>query len=524
MKVKTMINSFGENLSVEALNNIPGQKFIGTVKGSYIDGIFEIEPTRYTGKNAPSFPPDFSNGPGLKKYIEPESLIESHDPLIISKALEITKGSGDSWEAAVRLSKWVAENIAGELPGGISAINTLKTQGAECGGHSRLLAAFCRAVGIPARVVVGCMFTNHYSGSFGQHAWTEVYMGDNGWIPVDATIRETDYIDAGHIRLGQNVTFRPVRMEVLDFRTEMKSTEISLPMPFGNMLGSYMNVEQYRMFRIIDKNGGLAMDIPGRAVLDLNPPDDRGRWFPELTQEISITPLNKADGNIEKMIVHQYFRLRKISVPESGMDLMPEEFRELTGNYQFAPANLSIDVTFSNGLMSTKDATGKSSEMRCYIKKGEKWIDETGVNEIEFISNSNNEVIGIILSAGTEFRRGEPVTNAVEQVLKDSGIEAGLNKYDEIKMSGNNEYLFSEQMLHQLGHSLLKENRIDEAIKVFKKNVQEYPDSFMAHDALAETYLMAGNSNMAVKYFESAVKIDPDYEYGRNKIEELKKN
>ena len=41
------------------------------------------------------------------------------------------------------------------------------------------------------------------------------------------------------------------------------------------MLGSYMNIEQYRMFKIIYRNGGLAIDIPGRIVLDLNPPDDR---------------------------------------------------------------------------------------------------------------------------------------------------------------------------------------------------------------------------------------------------------
>ena len=47
-------------------------------------------------------------------------------------------------------------------------------------------------------------------------------MGDAGWIPVDATINEADYIDAGHIRLGENATFRPVSMEILDFRSRIK--------------------------------------------------------------------------------------------------------------------------------------------------------------------------------------------------------------------------------------------------------------------------------------------------------------
>ena len=30
----------------------------------------------------------------------------------------------------------------------------------------------------------------------------EVYMGKAGWIPIDVTIHETDYVDSGHIRLG----------------------------------------------------------------------------------------------------------------------------------------------------------------------------------------------------------------------------------------------------------------------------------------------------------------------------------
>lgn len=149
-------------------------------------------------------------------------MIESDDPGIVSLARKLTAGSKNSWDAATRLSKWVAENIVGELPGGVSAVNTLKTRGAECGGHSRLLAALCRAAGIPARMSVGCMYVNYYGGSFGQHAWTEVYMGDAGWIPVDATIREIDYSDAGHIRLGKAATFRPEKMEILDYETETR--------------------------------------------------------------------------------------------------------------------------------------------------------------------------------------------------------------------------------------------------------------------------------------------------------------
>jgi predicted transcriptional regulator with HTH domain len=521
LRVKAQINSYGEELTAQSLN-FPGQKFEGTLKGSLIDGIFEVEPARYSGRNAAPFPPDFSKSSELKKYLESELMIESDDPAINSEAVRITSGSKDSWEAAIRLSKWVAENIAGALPGGISAKNTLKTREAECGGHSRLLAAFCRAVGIPARLSVGCMYTSYYSGGFGQHAWTEVYMGDAGWIPVDATINEADYIDAGHIRLGENATFRPVSMEVLDFRSGSKNAEVVIPDDFRPLLGSYMNIEQYRMFKIIYKNGGLSIDIPGRVILDLNPPDDSGRWFPKMTREISLAPGNIVEGKSEKMIMHQYFRLRKISSPEPGLTGIPEEFRKFAGNYQFAPAKLSLDVMFSDRVLTTQDPRGKSKERITYAKTGDTWTDRESVYEIGFASNSENEIIALILTVKTEFQRGEPVTNAVEPDINNAGIEAGIKKYEEIKNNNTGEYLFADEILNQLGHKFRSQGKMDEAIAIFRLAVKEFPMSFQVNDSLAETYLLKEEKKQALKYFKIAVKLNPDYEYGYKMIEELK--
>ena len=64
---------------------------------------------------------------------------------------------------------------------------------------------------------------NLVEGIFGRHAWNEVYMGDAGWIPIDATIGEADYVDSGHVRLGvvqptgSGIDVR--RIEILGHRT-----------------------------------------------------------------------------------------------------------------------------------------------------------------------------------------------------------------------------------------------------------------------------------------------------------------
>ncbi|MCU0370069.1 MAG: transglutaminase-like domain-containing protein [Bacteroidales bacterium] len=217
MKVRVKVMVQGSIITGDDLN-FPGQVFTGTVEENLVEGIFEIEPVRYDGSGSPAFPPDFKNTLEMQKYLEPEIAVESNEPRIVKEAQKLTDGAPNAWEAAKLLSRWVASNIKGAIPGGGSAINTYRMREGECGGHSRLLVAFCRSVGIPARLSSGCFYTPHYGGSFGQHAWTEVYMGDAGWIPIDATIYETDHIDAGHIRFGEKISFQPVEMEILDYR------------------------------------------------------------------------------------------------------------------------------------------------------------------------------------------------------------------------------------------------------------------------------------------------------------------
>ena len=209
-KIKDLrrISSIRLNANLEAIPassledlNVPGQIFKGEITGNVIDGIFEVSHDRYQGDNAPPFGSGNNFNQVLNEYMLAEEMIESDNPELINLSSKIVEGSSDFWEATCRLSAWVAENIDGSIHGG-SAMETFERGNGACGSQSLLLAALCRTAGIPARVVWGCLYTPEYGGSFGHHGWSEVYMGEAGWIPIDVTIHETDYVDSGHIRLG----------------------------------------------------------------------------------------------------------------------------------------------------------------------------------------------------------------------------------------------------------------------------------------------------------------------------------
>ena len=421
MKVKAVIEPVGLWVTQESLN-VPGQRFTGSIKDNLIEGVFEIEQKRYDGIGAPSFPADYSKDESLKKYLEAEDLLESDDPVLIKKAREITEGSKNSWEAAYRLSDWVAEEISYAIPGGITARNTYDTKAGECGAHSLLLAAFCRAVGIPARVVWGCMYIPNYGGAFGQHGWTEIYMGQKvGWVPVDATAFEKDYLDSGHIRIGvfqaKSISFNAKKMQILDYKAGtmvMGKNENVIPEKYLAFIGNYTNSQNGNILKVFVQNEALAVDIPNKVVLSFNDPNEKGFWYCKFTNKLYLTFSNNDSGIVEQMLLHEIIPLPKKSNPEQIAENVPEKFKPYLGKYILAALQAEFTVFFQDGSLAVDDPLAKRVVKFQHPDEDGNWLDEFNKNTISFDRDANNNVTSMKIGATTKLNRGAPVANIVE--------------------------------------------------------------------------------------------------------------
>ena len=406
MKVDAVIEPIGQNFTKDDLN-VQGQKFTGTVKENHIEGTFEISHTRYDGNNAPPFPPDF-NDPSLKKYLSADGRIESNDDVLIQKAKELTDGSKNSWEAATRLSNWVAENIHYAIPGGGTSRKTYDIRAGECGAHSFLLAAFCRAVGIPARVVWGGMYIPNYGGGFGQHGWNEIYMGDAGWIPVDATALEYDFVDAGHIRISEyqstSSSFNGKKFEIIDYKLgdiQPETTETE----FEEYFGKYTNEESGKTFEVLNKEGNLAVDIPGQLVLPFNPPGEDGKWHCKLSPTLYLEFTRDDDNKVEEMLLHEIVQMTKKSSSDTvGLDV-PEDMKPYLGNYLFAAINQEFTVSYKDNSLVVHDPTeNKDVKLQPPDEKGG-WLDEFNKNTIYFEKDKEGNVTTLKIDAANKFSR-----------------------------------------------------------------------------------------------------------------------
>ncbi len=132
-------------------------------------------------------------------YLESDALIQSDHPRIREKALEITKGVQNRWEACQLIGEWLMGNISPinriTIP---SALEVLKKMEGDCNEYSTLFAAMARSIGIPAKIVAGLVYMDD---GFYYHAWNEVYL-DGKWIPIDSTLDRIQ-MDAAHIKLAE---------------------------------------------------------------------------------------------------------------------------------------------------------------------------------------------------------------------------------------------------------------------------------------------------------------------------------
>lgn len=406
MKVKGQLEPRGLWVTPDSLN-VPGQVFKGIVQNNQIDGIFEIRHMKYDGKNAPPFPPDFRMEASLKDYLGPEDLIESDDPVLVNKAQELTKKAGDSWEASKLLSKWVAEEIIYDIPGGMTARNTYDMKMGKCDAYSLLLAAFCRAVGIPSRVVWGCMYIPHYGGGFVQHAWNEVYMGEAGWIPIDTTAEEVDFVDSSHIRIGilssKAAAFNPKKMEILDYKPhpqQSMASEISiLPKKYVPFLGNYRsNIGPYKdkILKVSYQNLGLAIEIPGRGVLELNEPDENGLWYFKVTRQASISFHNDESGKVNGLSLWIRTRLPKKAETETVSADVPKKFKPYLGKYPVPMEGIELTVIFQDENLAIVDSEGEVVTLMGPDESG-LWIYKPGEYKVSFVFGDKEDVKAMIV-------------------------------------------------------------------------------------------------------------------------------
>ncbi len=102
-------------------------------------------------------------------------------------------------------------------------------------------------------------------------------------------------------------------------------------------------------------------------------------------------------------------------------------------------------------------------------------------------------------------------------LTKLKGIQAALQRYDELKLQAG---AVNEQTLNTMGYLLLYGGREMDGLRVFQKNVQEYPQSSNVYDSLGEAYMKTGQKVLSIQNYEKSLQLNPKND---NAVRQLKK-
>ena len=123
------------------------------------------------------------------------------------------------------------------------------------------------------------------------------------------------------------------------------------------------------------------------------------------------------------------------------------------------------------------------------------------------MKNLRNVLVLLLLISMFQPLKAENLTERLRNTIEKKGIQQGIKLYKSLK----NEVNFSllEKTLDDLGYQLLNDGNTKEAIKIFKLNQKEFPNSEVANASLASAYSVFGKLNKARRYFDKTLKANP---------------
>ena len=104
-------------------------------------------------------------------------------------------------------------------------------------------------------------------------------------------------------------------------------------------------------------------------------------------------------------------------------------------------------------------------------------------------------------------------------------VDEAIEKYKKIKKSPlKKNFIFNEDELNSLGYEMINSEKIDNAIKIFKLNIEEYPNSSSAYEGLGDAYQKCDQIDLAIENYEKSVELDPYNDNAKKALKKLKNN
>ena len=245
---------------------------------------------------------------------------------------------------------------------------------------------------------------------------------------------------------------------------------------------------------------------------------------PNLVKSIVLIDVNH---NFMDKFVESDLKKQELLIPEwkknnLGIYYMATNIRETVKmmNEISIPKNIPV-VDLVSGIQSFKEIEKIEYWKECHKKFVESHPKSVGITAFEcghgIWFDNPSLVITTIAKSYAETLNEKKKNEVYERTLNYT-----INSLNNIKKE-NNKYIYSEDNLNNLGYEYLNKNENKKALEILKVNVLLYPNSGNVFDSYAEILLKMNKKEEAIKMYKKSIELNPENENGKKALDKLLK-
>ncbi len=232
---------------------------------------------------------------------------------------------------------------------------------------------------------------------------------------------------------------------------QAEKTEGNETLSFDPYLGEYIadfGPFKEAVFTVQDKDGKLAVDVPGQTLYELKPPDKDGKWFFVMTNAISVTFENRVGERYNTMRMQQSGL--NFELPRKGVKIAPEidesELLKFLGSYENTVFKGNATVLIKNHRLAL-DVPGEmvfelnlpdEKGLRTFRVKNELGVifnttEDGRVESLSFCKNGEEKAVMTRLNTGDN---RIPTLDEVMELRKMAEQKAAIEKLGTFRLSG----------------------------------------------------------------------------------------
>lgn len=287
------------------------------------------------------------------------------------------------------MAKWVQFQLAGGVVGGKRLVSeeqleeTRKPQ-MDIGGGVKY------GLGWMLRPIDGRRVVEHGGNIDGFGAQVGLFPDDNLGFVLLTNVSATPLQSLSNNMVGQTI--------LGEWTEEAPPVDAKEFEPYlGTYIGNFATFKNSE-FKVLVKNGKLAVDVPGQMVYELKAPGEDGKWVFAITETIAISFDRDVKDKVIGMKMYQGGAI--FEIPRKGVERKAEieeaEAKQFLGKYKYDD-KLAFEVLFNNGRLAVNIPGKIQSDLHPPNKDGKRKLRVLTDSSLKFNLSEKGEVESMTL-------------------------------------------------------------------------------------------------------------------------------